>query len=1238
VFSVEKLLHIIERSGLREETKAILAQMKIKKIVIQRQSGSCALQLQLPRELPAAEQLAFCSLVKNHLPGVDDVSLSLECCRGEVSLETAIGPGREALLARIDQTVPGLRSWLGVAEWQCRGSLQRDDVLEHRLAIGLPNQLGVDICRQKKLASVLPLVFHEHYSLCVRVELGVAAELAGEIQQQLESIDRHQLSSLGEGGDKAAARGDGAAKTVTEIILGKAIRGEATPLEKIIEEEKSVTVCGRVFGLETRVLKSGRRLVTFNLTDLTDSIGVKIFCDDKTPASLGEMLQEGIWVKARGPVQIDRYSQELTLMAYDINLAATPGRRDEAAEKRVELHLHSKMSALDSVADLSQVVRQAAQWGHPAVAITDHGVVQAFPEAYDLGQKYGIKIIYGVEGYLIDDEADPTPWDKQRAKHVIIMVRTQAGLLNLYKLISISHLEYYHRTPRLLKSVLRQHREGLVIGSACEAGELFQAVRRNESDAELARIASFYDFLEVQPLGNNEFMIRSGEAAGREDLIRFNRRIIDLGRQLDKPVVATGDVHFLNPEDAIYRQILMAGKGFEDNTQGPLYLRTTEEMLAEFSYLDQATARRIVIESPRQLAEEIEEILPIPKDLYPPEIEGAEDQVQGMTLETAREMYGDPLPEIVQKQLDKELNSIISNGFSVLYLIAHKLVKKSNDDGYLVGSRGSVGSSLVATMMGITEVNPLPPHYLCSHCRYSEFITDGSVGSGPDLTDKNCPRCGSPLGKEGHDIPFETFLGFKGDKTPDIDLNFSGDYQPRAHKYVEELFGKNHVFRAGTIATIADKTAYGFVKGFLGDSNRVAREAEVSRLVSGCTGVKRTTGQHPGGLMVVPKNLDIHQFSPIQRPADDVKSDTITTHFDYHSISSRLVKLDILGHDDPTAIKMLEDLTGVDAKRIRLDDRETISLFSGVEALGVKTEEIRSVVGTYAIPEFGTRFVRQMLEDTRPKTFSELVRISGFSHGTDVWLNNAQDLIKAGTCRLSDAISTRDDIMVYLMQRGMEPVVAFKIMEDVRKGKGVKPDYEQAMRGANIPEWYIASCQKIKYMFPKAHATAYVTMAFRIAWFKVNYPEAFYATFFSVRADEFDAEVILKGANAVFQAIEEIEKKGNEASTKEKNSMTILEVALEMYLRGLKILPVDLAHSAADRFQIRSGGILMPFNALPGLGSAAAQNLVEARQERPFLSRDDIRQRARTPKPVMELLAALGSLDGLPESSQMCLF
>lgn len=1234
---MSKLQSVISASGLLPETKAVLGQMKINKIEISRRTGVCRLLLELPEDIKPEEERAFCDLLRSELPDARDITLEIltKSRSHTYTLEEVVSTCRSDMITALEQEISGIKSWLSLADCRCT----RDGLI-----VALPHPLSLEICRQKGLPRVLERILQDRYSLTAGVELEVQEDMVWEVDRECEEIDREQLNGLSsETGEEMKTCGSGGKepvrkKAADEILLGKSIKGEPVSLQSIVEEEKSVITAGRVFNLNTRELKSGRTLYTFDITDDTDSISIKVFANEKTPESFGENLKENIWIKVRGPVQTDRYSQELTLMAYDISTYQPPERRDLAPEKRVELHLHTKMSSLDSVVDTGRVIALAAKWGHKAIAITDHGVVQAFPEAYDAGKKYGIKIIYGVEGYLVDDENDATPWDKQKSHHIIILVKTQEGLLNLYKLISLSHLKYYHRTPRILKSVLREHREGLVLGTACEAGELFRAVFKGAGEEDLKGIASFYDFLEVQPLGNNEFMVRNNQVESKEDLIRLNKTVIELGEKLGKPVVATGDVHFADPKDAIYRQILMAGKGFEDDTQGPLYFRTTEEMLAEFQYLNEETARKIVIENPNRLAESMEEILPIPKDLYPPEIEGAEEQVEEMTMETARALYGEKLPEVVQKRLDKELNSIITNGFSVLYLIAHKLVKKSNDDGYLVGSRGSVGSSLVATMMGITEVNPLPPHYRCPGCHHSEFITDGSIGSGPDLPDKNCPCCGTPFEKDGHDIPFETFLGFKGDKTPDIDLNFSGDYQPRAHKYVEELFGKNHVFRAGTIATIAERTAFGFVKNFLDENNRVVREAEMNRLIRGCTGVKRTTGQHPGGLMVVPTHLDIHQFCPIQRPADDVKSDTVTTHFDYHSISSRLVKLDILGHDDPTVIKMLEDLTGVNARTIRLDDRETMSLFSGTEALGVKPEDIRSNVGTYAIPEFGTRFVRQMLEDTRPTTFSELVRISGFSHGTDVWLNNAQDLIRSGTCQLSEAISTRDDIMLYLIYQQLEPPTAFKIMEDVRKGKGVKPEYEAAMKEKNVPDWYLESCKKIKYMFPKAHATAYVTMAFRIAWFKVNFPEAFYAAFYTVRADEFDADIIIKGADSVWKEIEKIEAKGNEVTQKEKNLLTILEVVLEMYQRGIKLLPVDLERSSATRFMVTDKGILMPFASLQGLGGSAAQNLVEAREEKPFISWEDIRVRGRASKTVIDIMAAHGCLEHLPETSQLSLF
>ncbi|NLT96032.1 MAG: PolC-type DNA polymerase III, partial [Clostridia bacterium] len=872
------------------------------------------------------------------------------------------------------------------------------------------------------------------------------------------------------------------------------------------------------------------------------------------------------------------------------------------------------------------------------IAVTDHGVVQAFPEAYEAGKKYNIKIIYGMEAYIYDDE------EKHQGKtptyHCLLLVKNAQGLKNLYKLVTESHLNYFSRVPRIPKNLLAQKRSGLFVGTACEAGELIRKYLESKGEKELLKkIAQFYDFIEIQPVGNNEFMVRNGIVSSKDDLIKLNQDLYNLGRELNKMVVATGDVHFANPEDEVFRRILMAGKGFSDaDQQGPLYFKTTDEMLEEFAYLGETGAKEVVIENPQIIADQVENIKPIPDEFYPPVIPGAEEEIINLTYSTAHKLYGPKLPEIVEARIKKELDSIINNGFAVLYLIAHKLVKKSNEDGYLVGSRGSVGSSFVATMTGITEVNPLPPHYRCPKCFYTQFVTDGSYGSGADLPDKLCPQCGQPLVKDGHDIPFEVFLGFKGDKVPDIDLNFSGEYQPRAHKYTEELFGKDNVFRAGTISTIAERTAYGFVKNYLDEHKQVKRLAEINRLVIGCSGVKKTTGQHPGGLMVVPKGIDVHDFTPLQRPADDIKSDTITTHFDYHSISSRLVKLDILGHDDPTVIKMLEDLTGVDARQISLDDPLTLSLFSSTEALQVDPEELGSTVGTYGIPEFGTKFVRQMLEDTKPKTFSELVRISGFSHGTDVWLNNAQDLIKSGTAKLSEAISARDDIMTFLIQKGVEPSIAFKIMESVRKGKGVSPEMESIMLENGVPQWYVESCKKIKYMFPKAHAVAYVMMAFRIAYFKINYPLAFYATFFTVRADEFDAELVTKGVNEVKRTISYIQEKGNSASAKESKLLTILEVALEMYLRGFTFQKVSLEKSAAQEFIISGNSLIPPFAGLQGVGVTAAENIIKAREEYYFTSIEDLRIRAKLSKTVIETLEKHGCLTNLPETDQLALF
>lgn len=1023
----------------------------------------------------------------------------------------------------------------------------------------------------------------------------------------------------------------------TRPCWGREIRSTPRPISELTQEEKTVTVRGRIFDLEARELRSGRVAVVFSLSDFTDSIAVKLYLPAGESAGLLKHLREGAWVLVRGSAQIDRQTQELTLFAQDLNLSSPRERSDDSPEKRVELHLHTKMSAMDGLVEVEQLMYRVAQWGHGAVAITDHGVVQAFPEAYAAGKKHGVKVIYGMEGYLIDSpekgKAGAAPY------HILILARTSEGLGNLYRLVSDSHLEHFYRRPRILRERLIERRAGLLLGTACESGELVQAYLRGESRERLKEIASFYDFIEVQPLGNNEFLVRGGQLGSREDLQQMNRTLVEIAEELQIPAVATGDVHFLEPEDECFRRVIQAGSGYEDaENQAPLYLRTTSEMLAEFAYLGEERARQLVIDGPRRLVSQIEDLRPVPEELYAPRIEGAEDKVIELAYHRAGELYGDPLPPLVQARLEKELSSIVKNGFAVLYLVSHYLVKKSNEDGYLVGSRGSVGSSLVATLIGITEVNPLPPHYRCPQCRHTQFVEDGSVDCGADLPDRPCPRCGADLHKDGFTIPFETFLGFEGDKVPDIDLNFSGEYQAQAHRYVEELFGREHVFRAGTISTIAERTAYGFVRKYLEEQRITARTPEINRLVRGCSGVKRTTGQHPGGLMVVPQGMDVHLFTPLQRPADDTSSEVITTHFDYEAISSRLIKLDLLGHDDPTVIRMLQELTGVDPRQIPLGEPRVMAIFSSTEPLGVTPEQIRTTVGTYGIPEFGTRFVRQMLEDTRPRTFSDLVRICGFSHGTNVWLNNAQELIKTGRVRLAEAISSRDDIMTYLIQHRLPSSLAFKIMEDVRKGNGIQPQQEAEMRRHQVPEWYLESCRKIKYLFPKAHAVAYVLMAFRIAYFKVYHPEAFYASFFSVRADEFDAQLVVGGSERVRSAIAELEAKGSEASPRERNLLTILEVALEMYERGINLLPVDLELSDAERFIITPAGLLPPLKTLPGLGRSAAANLVEARRERPFTSQEDLRRRGRVSKNVLEVLNEHGCLRHLPPTDQLILF
>lgn len=1218
----------------------------------------------------------------------------------------------------------------------------------------------------------------------------------------------------------------------SRLLCGKKIEGEIIKISQVSIDKGTAVIEGEIFSLESKDIKGQNKLYIFNVTDYSNSITCKLFSNKKNLQLLEDNLKKGIFVRVLGDVVYDNYSRQLVMMVNSILIADKPERKDTWLRKRVELHVHSQMSAMDAVSKFTNIVKRAKEWGHPAIAITDHGVVQSFPEAMDAGKKYGVKILYGVEGYVVNDSKpivvnykeqmidceyvvfdiettglSPTKdkiteigatkikggiivdrfsqlvnpginipekivkltgitdemisdkpsieailpnflefigdsvlvahnasfdisFIKENCKkintkisnavldtlqlarelfpqlkkykldviakhlnislenhhravddaeatanillkcidilkekgikyiseinklfgnninvkgiesyHIVILAKNKIGLKNLYKIVSEAHLKYFYRKPRIPKSLLTKYREGLILGTACEAGELYKAVLKDKEYKEIRDIVNFYDYLEIQPIGNNQHLILDGLVRDKDELRNINKKIVELGNKYNKPVVATGDVHFLDPQDEIFRRILMNGQGYSDaDNQPPLYFKTTNEMIEEFSYLGEKKAEEVVIDNPVSISNMIDEILPIPNGTYPPIIDGAEEELMEMTYKKAKLIYGDPLPSIVKDRLDKELNSIIKNGYAVLYIIAQKLVTKSLRDGYLVGSRGSVGSSFVATMSDITEVNPLSPHYVCPNCKYSEFIDDGSVGSGADLPDKNCPNCGTRYRKDGHNIPFEVFLGFEGDKEPDIDLNFAGEYQSVAHKYTEELFGEGYVFRAGTIGTVAEKTAYGFVKKYFDEKGTNANSAEVNRLVMGCTGIKRTSGQHPGGVMIVPRNKEIYDFSPIQYPADDKNSGVITTHFDYHSISGRILKLDILGHDVPTIIKMLEDLTGLDPTKIPLDDKETIKIFTSTDPLGVSSKDINSEVGTLGIPEFGTKFVRQMLIDTKPTTFAELVRISGLSHGTDVWLNNAQELVRNRTAKLSNVISTRDDIMLYLISNGLDKKRSFKIMEKVRKGKGLAQEDEEYMKENKISQWYIESCKKIKYMFPKAHAVAYVMMSFRIAYFKVHYPEAFYATYFTTKANDFDAELIVKGEEVVKDKIIEFEEQGNDKTAKEKNLLTVLEVVLEMYKRGFKFERVDLYKSDSDKFIIGEEGIIPPLKSLQGVGENAARNIVNERKKSKFLSVEDLVNRAKITKTVVEALRVHGCLKYMSESNQLSLF
>lgn len=1417
---------------------------EVRKLTIHKKERTVSIEITANKMIPLQKQEELKSALLESLPGIQAVSLAVVYELTDKTPEALAAGYWGSIKTLVSQKSKICAGVIADAEWR---------VTEHKLQILVKHNMAYYLA-QKHLDDAIANMIHTETgeTLLVQFKNQKATEadraaLENNRKKKFEELSRQIIITQAEAvQEKANAEVAAVSSSVSKgILLGKEINGTN---QKIIDTKilgENVIIEGSIYNIEPREIRGEKYIVSFDITDLSDSTTVKFFVKKSVfDAELSDKIKKGKYLRVQGEVQFDKYTKEIDIMAKNIMAAAAPPpRMDDAEEKRVELHLHTQMSSMDGVTPVKKYIERAIAWGHKAIAITDHGVVQAFPDAMNAIGKSDLKVIYGVEAYLIDDlgsvvtmprgqslddtfvvfdiettglsketesiteigavkvvdgkiidrfstfvnperpipaeitkltgitnemvadapvipeilpkflefcqdavlvahnanfdtgfirlnaerkcgievkntvldtlelsrallpelkkhkldivceqlgvsleghhravnDAEATAevflkfidmlvekeiykvddinvfssqtvnYKKLKAYHAIILAKDYVGLRNLYELISLSHIDYYFRRPRIPKSKLIQHREGLILGSACEAGELYRALLDKKPKQVIEELVNFYDYLEIQPLGNNRFMIESPKVESvhsMEDIIAINKQIVALGEEHNKPVVATCDVHFIDPQDAAFRKIIMAAEGFADaDKQAPLYFRTTKEMLKEFTYLGEEKAREIVITNTNKIADMIEKIKPIPDDTFPPKIEGADEELRQICMDKAISIYGDPLPPIVQDRLETELNSIISNGYAVLYIIAQKLVWKSVADGYLVGSRGSVGSSFAANMAGITEVNSLPPHYICDHCKYSDFESETvkafamEEASGCDMPDKDCPVCGHKLRKDGHDIPFQTFLGFEGDKEPDIDLNFSGDYQQQAHAYTEVLFGKGKVFKAGTIGTLADKTAYGFVKKYFDAREITPHNAEIQRLTEGCTGVKRTTGQHPGGLMVVPSDHDIHEFCPIQRPANDVNSTVTTTHFDYHSISGRLLKLDLLGHDDPTVIRMLYDLTGVNPQDVPLGDPETMSLFESPKALGVTEEEINCKTGTLGIPEFGTKFVRGMLIDTKPKTFADLLRISGLSHGTDVWLGNAQTLIENGTITLKETISTRDSIMIYLINKGVEKKKSFKIMEKVRKGKGLTEEDIADMKASDVPDWYIESCQKIKYMFPKAHAAAYVMMAFRIAYFKINYPEAYYASYFSVRAcDDFDYSCMCQGIDVARDAIREIQAKGQEATAKDKNKQTVLEIVVEFYARGFKFCPIDLYRSDAKNFLPTEEGLLPPFSSLQGLGVNAAQSIVEGRKDGEFNTLEELKERTSLGRSLIDLLKENGVLDGIPETNQLCLF
>ena len=1429
---------------IAQEDVALAEALTLSRVSISKKTGEMRVRLQCAKILNDAQFERTQRLISAAFPAVRvKVQLEYPALREAVQQDISIASGLMKSLVRHES--PGCMPFI---DWNGKGWSLKDGVL----TVCVSSAEGAGFLKSRRVDRILAEKLSDLFGIQATARIQITGDEEKRIQQiadarakEAELMAAQAAIAVPEARRKAAP---------SEAMYGKMIHDPAIPMGEITEDVGRCTLKGEVVSLDMKDTKSGQgKIVTFSMTDYTGSVNCKLFLgtgrnrDNPTGVqaqadALSEGLKPGKWAKVRGNYRYDDFSREMILMVQDILPAEKPVREDTCAEKRVELHLHTNYSTMDACASASDLIKQAAAWGHKAIAVTDHGVVQAFPEAFGAAKKHGVKLIPGCEGYLIDDDAGivenagdipldgavyvvldvettglntradeiieigavrvengvevaefselinpgrpvpekvveitgitsamlrdkrtlmevmpefakfcegavlvahnasfdmsffrrafrqaglpfdfaimdtlalvrnqfpqlkshklgnmckqlgisllnahravhdaratslmlikvlnevraqkqitqlgqlntcfPTDATKQ-SYHIILLAASQEGMTNLYRLVSEGHLNYFYRRPRIPRSLISKYREGLIVGSACEAGELFQAVLDDRDEAELKRIAGFYDYLEIQPIGNNAFLKREGTVADDEGLRELNRRIVRLGQAMGKPVCATGDVHFLNPTDSVYRAILLTKEGYKDaDEQPPLYFRTTNEMLEEFSYLGRDIARQVVIENPNAIADRIGDVkifIPHPegKETFQPFWPEAEGELRQLVNDKAHGLYGDPLPEIVQKRIDKELGAIIGYGFSTLYMIAVKLVAKSLSDGYIVGSRGSVGSSLVAFLSGITEVNALPPHYACPNCRHTEFDPDPNYTTGLDLPPKQCPVCGAMMNKDGFNIPFEVFLGFKGDKVPDIDLNFSGEYQPRAHRYIQELFGEEYCFRAGTIGTIAEKTAYGYVLKYCEEKGISLPRAEMERLARGITGVKRTTGQHPAGMVVLPKEYEIYQFTPIQHPADDMTTPTITTHFDFNSMHDVLVKLDVLGHDDPTMLRKLQDITGIAPQAVPLHDPEVfgkiISLFTGPEALGLTAEELGvAESGTLGVPEFGTSFVRGMLKETKPSTMEELIRISGLSHGTDVWLGNAQDLVHQGI-PLKQCFCTRDDIMNALIASGVEASMAFKTMEAVRKGKGLKPEMEEAMRAANCPEWYIDTCKKIKYMFPKGHAVAYVTMALRIAYFKIFYPAAYYCCYLARNAESFDAtRMTTRDVDALRDMIDAIKAldKSERTATKD-DEIVILEILIEMNLRGIHIKPIDIYNSRAAEFVIDDEGeILPPINSLPGIGLAAAEAFVEARKAGPFISQDDMVRR-KVSKSMVEQLKLAGCLNGIPETSQVTLF